>query len=153
MVDVYLNLSKQEEFIKAVANDGRSFRPELFDRAVDLLSKRLLKSPAEIDQLKKFAADALRLKNETEADEEELGEIPDEFMDPIMFTLMKEPVVLPTSKITVDLATIKSHLLSDSTDPFNRSPLTIDQVTPNTDLKKRIEEFKQSRKRVKIEHN
>lgn len=49
-----------------------------------------------------------------------------------MFTLMKEPVILPTSKISIDLATIKSHLLSDPTDPFNRSPLKIEDVVPGT---------------------
>jgi len=49
-----------------------------------------------------------------------------------MFTIMEEPVILPTSKISIDLATIKSHLLSDPTDPFNRSPLKIEDVVPST---------------------
>lgn len=31
------------------------------------------------------------------------------------------------------------HLLSDQTDPFNRSPLSMDQVKSNTELKERIE--------------
>jgi ubiquitin conjugation factor E4 B len=44
---------------------------------------------------------------------------------------MKEPVTLPTSKVSIDLATIKSHLLSDPTDPFNRSPLKIEDVIPS----------------------
>ncbi|POW21486.1 hypothetical protein PSHT_02363 [Puccinia striiformis] len=35
-----------------------------------------------------------------------------------MCTLMKEPVILPTSKTTVDLSTIKQHFLSDATDPL-----------------------------------
>ena len=48
-----------------------------------------------------------------------------------MFTIMENPVILPTSKISIDLATIKSHLLSDPTDPFNRSPLKIEDVVPS----------------------
>lgn len=32
--------------------------------------------------------------------------------------------------MTVDRSTIKSHLLSDTKDPFNRSPLSIDDVVP-----------------------
>jgi hypothetical protein len=44
---------------------------------------------------------------------------------------MKDPVTLPTSGQVVDLATIKSHLLSDSKDPFNRMPLSIDDVIPS----------------------
>jgi len=52
-------------------------------------------------------------------------------LDPLMATLMKDPVTLPSSKATVDLATIKSHLLSDPTDPFNRVPLKIEDVVPS----------------------
>ena len=40
-----------------------------------------------------------------------------------MYTVMDDPVILPTSNMTVDKATITSHLLSDSHDPFNRMPL------------------------------
>lgn len=47
-----------------------------------------------------------------------------------MYTLMEDPVVLPTSKTSIDRSTIRSHLLSDPTDPFNRSPLKIEDVIP-----------------------
>lgn len=47
-----------------------------------------------------------------------------------MFTLMRDPVILPSSRTVIDRATIKSHLLSDSKDPFNRIPLTINEVIP-----------------------
>jgi len=47
-----------------------------------------------------------------------------------MATLMENPVILPLSRAVVDIETIKSHLLSDSKDPFNRSPLNIDDVIP-----------------------
>ena len=48
-----------------------------------------------------------------------------------MATIMKNPVILPTSGVTVDMSTIKSHLLSDTTDPFNRKPLTLDMLQPS----------------------
>ena len=48
-----------------------------------------------------------------------------------MYTIMKEPVILPSTRMSIDLATIKSHLLSDPTDPFNRSPLKIEDVIPS----------------------
>ncbi len=47
-----------------------------------------------------------------------------------MYTLMRDPVKLPSSRTTIDRSTIKAHLLSDATDPFNRSPLSIDDVVP-----------------------
>jgi len=45
---------------------------------------------------------------------------------------MRDPVLLPTSRTVVDRSTIKSHLLSDSKDPFNRMALTIEEVVPGT---------------------
>lgn len=48
-----------------------------------------------------------------------------------MYTIMEDPVILPTSKISIDLSTIKSHLLSDPSDPFNRTPLKIEDVIPS----------------------
>ena len=47
-----------------------------------------------------------------------------------MFSLMEDPVILPASKISIDRSTIRSHLLSDPHDPFNRVPLTIEDVRP-----------------------
>ncbi|CAD7697383.1 unnamed protein product [Ostreobium quekettii] len=67
--------------------------------------------------------------------------LPDEFLDPIVMTLMEDPVVLPDSKITVDRSTIKRHLLSQSTDPFSRAELKLEMVTPDVELKSRIEAF------------
>lgn len=45
-----------------------------------------------------------------------------------MYTLMEDPVILPGSRISIDRATIRSHLLSDPHDPFNRVPLTMEDV-------------------------
>jgi ubiquitin conjugation factor E4 B len=91
-----------------------------------------------------------------------LAGIPDQhfFPDPLMCHLMRDPVTLPSSRAVVDRSTIKSHLLSDAKDPFNRVPLTIEEVTPggfryqtgqsirllnvlftDTELKERIEAF------------
>lgn len=50
--------------------------------------------------------------------------------DPLMYDLMKDPVILPRSKISIDRSTIRSHLLSDPNDPFNRTPLKIEDVIP-----------------------
>ncbi len=40
---------------------------------------------------------------------------PDEFLDPIMSTIMRDPVMLPTSGNIVDRSTITQHLLNDET--------------------------------------
>jgi len=140
VVQVYLNLGDQNEFVRAVAGDGRSYRKELFESAADKCSNNNLKSPTEVEQLRLFVAKVEEAKITLEA-EEDLGEIPDEFLDPLMCTIMRDPVILPTSRAVLDRSTIKSHLLSDAKDPFNRKPLTIEDVIPDTELKERIEAF------------
>lgn len=66
-----------------------------------------------------------------------------------MATLMLDPVILPSSKTVLDRSTIKSHLLSDPTDPFNRMPLKLEEVLPATDLKGQIEAFRQERRQAR----
>lgn len=41
------------------------------------------------------------------------------------------------------------HLLSDQTDPFNRSPLTMDMVKSNIELQHRVQEWIQQKKQEK----
>jgi ubiquitin conjugation factor E4 B len=67
-----------------------------------------------------------------------------------MFTLMEDPVILPISKTSIDRSTVRSHLLSDPHDPFNRTPLKIEDLIPDTELKAKIEAFKAERKAKKL---
>lgn len=132
ILDVYLNLRNKEPFILAVARDGRSYKPANYQKATTIFQTRAkgVKSPQE---LQIWTALGEKFKTAKEADdqaEEDLGEVPDEFLDPLVYTLMTDPVILPTSKTTIDRSTIRSHLLSDPNDPFNRSPLKIEDVIP-----------------------
>jgi len=145
ILQIYLNLSDQGEFVRAVANDDRSYKKELFERAAGIAFKRGLKTMDEIEQLRIFVVKVEESKATMQA-EDDLGEIPDEFLDPLMFTLMRDPVILPSSRVTIDRSTIKSHLLSDTKDPFNRAPLSIDDVVPDTELKVKIDMFLSERR-------
>jgi ubiquitin conjugation factor E4 B len=140
-IDIFLNLGVSDNFVMAVARDGRSYKPVNFDTASRVLTKFSLKPAEEIEAWEKLKN---KFKNAKELDdqaEEDLGEIPDEFLDPLLFTLMKDPVILPLSKTTVDRSTIRSHLLSDPHDPFNRSPLKIEDVVDDVEMKAKINAF------------
>jgi len=68
-----------------------------------------------------------------------------------MFTVMRDPVLLPTSRTIIDRSTIKSHLLSDAKDPFNRAPLAIEEVIPGECWRKcaiRVLTFTRNRSRA-----
>ncbi|KAJ1497789.1 hypothetical protein HMI55_005302, partial [Coelomomyces lativittatus] len=136
--DIYLNLSGFSEFIHAVARDGRSYKRVWFQKAAGALLKTGQKSQSDIDLLSQFVEAVEAALLEESKEEEELGEIPDEFLDPIMFSLMEDPVILPTSGTTLDRSTITAHLLGEKRDPFNRKELKIEEVIPNTELKEKI---------------
>lgn len=140
---IYVNLKDSDAFCLAISQDGRSYRPDLFSLAEDVLIKV---GGGSILGAMKEVADRVALKaQEYKVNEEAMSEAPDHFLDPIMSSLMSDPVILPSSRQTVDRTTIARHLLSDQTDPFNRSPLSMDQVTPNRTLKAEIEEWLKGR--------
>ena len=130
IIDVYLNLAAKQNFILAVVRDGRSYKPKNFAQAASIMSTKVLKAPEEIERWNELVQKFAKMKQEDDDVEAELGEIPDEFLDPLMFTLMEDPVILPVSRTVMDRSTIRSHLLSDPHDPFNRVPLVIDDVLP-----------------------
>lgn len=136
---IYLHLGESLEFCQAVSRDGRSYSPVLFVQAEQVLNK--IGQGALVYQLQDLAARVADIAVKQHQEDEILSEAPEEFVDPIMGTVMKDPVTLPSSSVTVDRATIARHLLSDQTDPFNRSPLSMDMVQSNHDLKIRIAEW------------
>lgn len=149
IVSIYVNLSSQNAFVLAIAKDQRSYKPANFERAMGILQRTVMKSPEELRAFKGLTAKVADARAAEEEEEEDLGEPPDEFMDPLMADLMEDPVILPTSKAVMNRSTIRSHLLSDPTDPFNRMPLKIDQVITDTELKAKIEAWKAERKAAK----
>ncbi|KAK3001229.1 hypothetical protein RJ639_020356 [Escallonia herrerae] len=117
IVNIYVHLArgdKENIFPAAITKDGRSYNEQLFSAAADVLNRigedgRIIQ---EFMELGRKARDAASEAMDTEA---ALGEIPDEFLDPIQ------------------------------TDPFNRSHLTADMLIPDTELKAKIEDFIKSR--------
>ena len=149
LIEIYLSFSGNESFIRSVAGDERSFSPQLFENCVGIM-KRTGMSSDFIESFTKLSEKIMILSGESGAKESQTEidteNIPEEYLDPILFNLMVDPVRLPASHMVVDRATIQAHLLNDPHDPFNRQPLRIEQVEPMTELKKEIEEFIKSQK-------
>lgn len=143
-VEIYLNLGSSGVFIDAVAADGRSYKPEVLERVTQILTSKHQKDPADIARWNRLRAKFLDSKTQLDQAELDLGEIPTEFEDPIMGDLMQDPVLLPSQHI-VDRKTIVQHLLSDPKDPFTRQAMTVDDAIPQTELKERIERWREER--------
>jgi len=148
MTGIYLHLGRSPLFAAAVANDERSYSKELFDDAVSRMRKACIKTPTEIEQFQDLRDKVERIVVEKRTAEVDYGEIPDEFRDPLMATLMTDPVVLP-SGVVMDRPIILRHLLNSQTDPFNRQPLTESQLETASELKGRIHAWMSSMRQQK----
>lgn len=80
IVDVYLNLAQKEEFVLAVARDGRSYKPANFERATWILQKHSALSSEAIAAWKALGQKFKKAKELDDQAEEDLGEIPDDFL-------------------------------------------------------------------------
>uniref|UniRef100_A0A023F2Z1 Ubiquitin conjugation factor E4 B n=2 Tax=Triatoma infestans TaxID=30076 RepID=A0A023F2Z1_TRIIF len=145
LVDIYLHLDC-DEFASAIAADERSFRKELFEDAGARLQKSMIKTALEVEQFRALAAKAAEIAIQNIKKEVDYNDAPDEFRDPLMDTVMEDPVLLPSGKV-MDRYVIIRHLLNSSTDPFSRQPLSEDMLLPATELKERIQAWKQEKEK------
>jgi ubiquitin conjugation factor E4 B len=81
---IYLNLGQEPEFIRAVANDGRSYSSELFTRFARILKNRAIMTDPEVAQITSFAEKVADMKATIMIEDER--EIPDDFLDPLLST-------------------------------------------------------------------
>ncbi|KAK2710160.1 hypothetical protein QYM36_013732 [Artemia franciscana] len=141
LTDIYLHLDS-DTFAQALAADERSFSRELFEDAAVRLERNLNKTPMQILQWRDLASRACEARLRNKKQDIDYSDAPDEFMDPLMDTLMEDPVILPSSGKVMDRSIILRHLLNSSTDPFNRQPLTEEMLVPASELKQKIQEWK-----------
>ena len=108
IVDVYLNLKDKENFVFAVARDGRSYKPANLEQATRVLRKWALKSPEEVAAWNSLAQKFKKAKELDDQAEEDLGEIPDEFLGMLHF-LTNSTLRLHSGKLTLYSRSIDVH--------------------------------------------
>jgi ubiquitin conjugation factor E4 B len=128
LVDIYIHLSC-DEFAHALATDQRSFQKHLFEDAANRISRLGIRSAIEIEKFSDLIQKASVIYVANQKIEDDFADAPDEFRDPLMDTLMVDPVCLP-SGVVMDRSVITRHLLNSQTDPFNRQPLTETELVP-----------------------
>ncbi|XP_053308120.1 ubiquitin conjugation factor E4 B isoform X1 [Spea bombifrons] len=137
LTDIYLQLDCAR-FAKAIADDQRSYSKELFEEVITKMKKAGIKSTIAIEKFKLLAEKVEEIVARNARAEIDYSDAPDEFRDPLMDTLMTEPVRLPSGTI-MDRSIILRHLLNSSTDPFNRQTLTESMLEPVPELKEKIQ--------------
>lgn len=135
---VYLHLWRHAEcdgpaaaaaLVAAVAADA-SYGETVFRKVLTVLGSFGGSGTAAAVAFAHLAQKAAAAAAGAAAADDDAADAPDEFLDPIMASLMTDPVVLPTSGTRVDRSVIRAILLATPQDPFNRQPLTVDQLVP-----------------------
>ncbi|KAL3113487.1 hypothetical protein niasHT_013597 [Heterodera trifolii] len=145
IVKVYINLGS-EMFAKQIAQDERSYTPEAFSTIIERFKMRNILTINHLELFANLAEQAEASYKEKMMFEEEFeDEVPEEFKDALVYTMMSDPVELPSGQIC-DRKNILRHLLSDPTNPFTRQPLTTDELRPEKELKARILKWVQEKK-------
>jgi len=135
---IFALFSSSDTFQKECAKSGCN--PDLLRSAVKTCRRLNLltgESITAFEALPDLVEAAAKIVSDDEA---LLADAPDEFLDEILTTFMKDPVILPSGHF-VDRSTITQHLLNDPTDPFNRNPLSLDDIEPATELKERMKKW------------
>ena len=150
---ILLNLiyiRKNESIVSLLLSKNDSYIKNSVKRINNILSKKEKIKTLEYSYLN-FLNDKI---NETIDNNKDI-EIPDDLCDPIMDTLIENPVMLPNN-IIIDYGTISRHLLTNESNPFNREPLTLeilDEYNKKDLIKNQIDLFKTKVIEFKKIHN
>ena len=141
---IYAIFGKNEKFIDSASLEISFYKPELFLKSIELVKTTSLLTEIDIDTVK-ISIDKITKKIDELEELMQDVEIPEKFLDPIMQTIINEPVYLPENNIIIDKNIISKHLLNSDKNPFTRSKLTmkmIEEHNSKTDVNLKLEEFK-----------
>ncbi|MES1902447.1 MAG: Ubiquitin conjugation factor E4 B [Paramarteilia canceri] len=137
-IDIILNMNGRK-FCKEIALDGLTDF-QAYDKALILMQTRLLRAAQEVEAFRDLIILIKRISENAKTREDLLKDAPEKYLDPLTYSLMKDPVKLPTGTI-MDKTVIVQHLLNSQSDPFTRMPLSEEELVPDLKLKEEIEEW------------
>lgn len=143
---IFATFSSAEEFQVACAKSA-FYKLDLLSKSVKTCRKHNLLTGDSMTQFETLADKVETAARNVEDDDALTADAPDEFLDPLTCTFMTDPVILPTSNTVIDRASIAQHLLNDPHDPFNRKELTMEMVVPATELKEKMKEWLNEKKK------
>lgn len=109
----FVHFQNEIKFCQAIAEDGFFGDGKQFNIAVDTVERLCLLTNDELEIVRTLVSVVNSIRN----DIIDLGKLessaPEEFLDPLLSTIMRDPVLLPTSNTIVDKSTISQHLLNN----------------------------------------
>lgn len=139
--NVVYGLCKNPQFQKALVYENYFLKTKYIRKMAEILHRKQEILILEFDEIYELA----KLIDDGREKEEE-RDIPEDLLDPIMGTLIENPVILPNTDIFMENDVILRHLLTNEDNPFNREPLTkteLEEYNERDDIRKRIAEFQE----------
>ena len=125
MYDMFYLLRCNVDFKKCLVAETRYLKTEYILKMTDILLKKNMILRSEADDLVELCT---FIDNERAKEEEDDDNIPEELLDPIMGTLIENPVVLPNSDTVMEKDVIIRHLMNNEENPFTREALTVKEL-------------------------
>ncbi len=159
-IKIFSNLSfltLEKKFISKWANNSFFYNKTTFSKSIELYGdfevnpEKTVKSILEKLSTNIDKEIVIINKNRPVFDEE----IPDKFKDPILLTIIKNPIEIPSVEVIVDRYTIYNHLIFNQTNPFTNEEFTTTdlEIYNNKEVvKKRINDFIKEFDEWKIKH-
>ena len=127
---IYSYIGTDTRFIESIISDSRSFSIANLNRMSRILmrkrqtSERLMSRFSYLVQVSESKHKRI-IERQVNVEDDD---IPDEFCDPIMSTLIENPIVIPEVDLIMDEKIIKMHLMSMDDNPFTRTKLSWDEL-------------------------
>jgi len=137
---LFLVRANRDEVVRIVAKDERYYKSSTFVKAVNFSRKHFLLQGNDLTEFDAFVKELSVKVDEQRAANDE-ADAPDEFLDEMMCTIMSDPVMFPQSKIVVDRSTAERTIRGSDKDPYSNTPVTLEQLIPQAELKEKIHRF------------
>jgi hypothetical protein len=144
LLTAFLNLAAEERFIEAVAGSAM-WRSSAMLSAVERAERvHVLEEPGATARLRAVVARIDAACGRVVEEEGELGDVPERFADPLIGSLMRDPVRVGGT--VYDRSSITQQILADPRDPYTRAPIRLEDIVPQPELKAEIETWLRERK-------
>ncbi|CAE7548787.1 Ube4b [Symbiodinium natans] len=142
IVEIYLFLAKanKAEVVRVVGKDERYYSSNTFSKATNFVRKYGLLSGSDLDAFTDFCKELGEKVSQHRAAFDE-AEIPDRYLCEIMADIMSDPVMFPQSRKVADRTSALRIIMSGDKDPFANTPLKVEDLIPQTELKEEIHRF------------
>lgn len=140
---------RKDKFLRAMIEDGTNFDVYIYSSVCKLIESEF--DSVEMEELNvwltKLANEAKKCANENmyaniDMISGDSFEIPNEYLDPITYTLMRDPVQIKSKKtgemFTMDRKNVEKMMRNGGVNPFTHEKLTFDNLVEDKKLKNEI---------------